>query len=183
VIKKIGSWKSAYLYDPAQLILKSTTPLGATTYSALSLGFGISNIVGTPTTFFLSVTPSIDITSYFVVKFPNNFISDQFNIFKPNCTLTSFEIFTRSNLLRIYPQGGVHKKGININYTITNFPSTESAIPSSIYSITVEGYSNYKQVNTQIYPLSFQSFPCQMKLKIIDYTSPYIFEENLTYTF
>ena len=85
--------------------------------------------------------------------------------------------------MRIYPSGGVHAKNINIVYTITGFPSSQYAFSFSSAPAIVEGYSGYKQVQRTTVNMSFQSLPCDLGVSLITISSPYSYDQSVTYKF
>jgi hypothetical protein len=147
VLHKKGSWQESFLYNPEGLVLKQTSNLAVVGLNYLDIGYVGINQVNKCSTFYLAVNPSVDITTYFVVKLPLGFVNANYSLFNSSCDNGKAEIFYRSNLIRIYPNGGVHHSGILINYTISNFPSTAYVIDSSFFPIYFEAYSNFKQMH------------------------------------
>lgn len=89
VLRKVGSWKQSFLYNPEQLILKATSNLAIAPFNFVDVGYIGANRVNKPTVFYLTINPSIDVTTYFIVKFPPDFISNQYNIFPYSCAQAS----------------------------------------------------------------------------------------------
>lgn len=85
--------------------------------------------------------------------------------------------------MRIYPSGGVHAKNMNIVYTITGFPSSQYAFSFNSVPVIVEGYSGYKQVQRTSINMSFQSLPCDLSVSLITISSPYSYDQSVTYKF
>jgi hypothetical protein len=86
LLKQMDNWRQGYLYNPQQLTLHQTSPLSTTTFLSISLGYLGINTVGEPASFQLTIQPRVDITSYFVVKFPYSFISNEYQLFDPQCS-------------------------------------------------------------------------------------------------
>ena len=138
VLRQKGTWKHGYLYNPEQLTLKSTSPLSTTPFVAVDVGYVGLNQVSNPIIFELTVTPAVDITSYFVVKLPSDFVHNDSLLFNPSCLQADqIDIFYRSDLVRIYPLGGTHFGGTSLTYTIQGFPSTQYAFDFAIWPITI----------------------------------------------
>lgn len=51
ILKRVGSWKEGYLYNPQQLTFKQTSSLSATLFQSVNVGYLGANAVGQPTTF------------------------------------------------------------------------------------------------------------------------------------
>lgn len=70
----------AYLYRPISKLMLDTTDLAATTFTTSSVTYPGSNVVLTPTTINITVTPTYNVktTDYFVVRFPMNTV-DPYN--------------------------------------------------------------------------------------------------------
>lgn len=81
VLLKIGSWKQSYLYNPESLVFKPSSNLALLSLNSLDLGYVGLNIVGSPSTFYVSVNPSVDINTYFIIKFPSGFLSKNYSAF------------------------------------------------------------------------------------------------------
>jgi hypothetical protein len=68
----MGYYQSANLYDEGGRILMQTSPLATQLPSLLSVNYLPPLIVNTPTTLNFTISPSVSIDSYFVLKFPSN---------------------------------------------------------------------------------------------------------------
>jgi hypothetical protein len=184
VIKQLGSWKEGYLYNPEQLTLKQTYPLSTTAYSSVSVGYFGMNEVGKPTTFQLTVTPSVDVTTYFVLKFPTDFLHNSSGLFAPACAQAArVDVFYRSDVVRVYPLNGVHLAGISVTYNISGFPSTQYVMPAANWPILIEAYSGYRQVHRKVVNMGFYSVACVLPFTILTVSSPYAFEQSVNFTF
>lgn len=138
LLKQVGSWKQGYLYNPQQLILRQTYPLLTTSFGFISLGYIGINTVGRPSSFSITITPNVNITTYFVIKFPADFISNEYELFNVSCSSADrIEVFFRSDIVRIYPLNGIHKSGVSVNYTITGFPSSQYSFSFAVWPILV----------------------------------------------
>jgi len=60
------------MYNPAQLLFLATSPYSAVLPTALSISYTGQNIVFEPATIQITVTPTANINSYFVLKFPKD---------------------------------------------------------------------------------------------------------------
>jgi hypothetical protein len=183
VLHKVGSWKQSYLYNPESLVFKRTSNLALLSLNSLDLGYVGSNKVGSPSTFYIVFNPSVDITTYFLVKFPMGFLNRNYTAFSYNCAQGYVQIFYRSDLIRIYPNNGIHQKGVTINYTISNFPSTDYVMDLQSYPIVFEGYNSYKQIHRQTVNLMFQSYACGVTFGLLSASSLYSYDTNVNYTF
>lgn len=129
--------------------MHQTGNLATVPVNYLDLGYSSIIIVGSPTTFYLTINPSIDINTYFVIKIPLDLISSQYNLFNYSCAQADrVDIFYRSGVVRIYPLNGVHVKGVQITYIITNFPSVQYVMTFLNWPVTIEAYNNYRQVHS-----------------------------------
>lgn len=54
-LRKVGSWKQAYLYNPEQLLLTATSNMATTLCNFLDIGYLTATTVGSPTTFYVTV--------------------------------------------------------------------------------------------------------------------------------
>lgn len=70
ILKKVGDYREAFLYNPTKKILLSTSPLSTVAPTLLDIQYTGSKTVGMPTTLEITLTPNIDINSYIVLKFP-----------------------------------------------------------------------------------------------------------------
>jgi hypothetical protein len=73
------------MYNPAQLLLLATSPYSAVSPTALSIAYTGQAVVLLPATIRIVVTPTVNINSYFVLKFPTNGINDEYSRFNPLC--------------------------------------------------------------------------------------------------
>ena len=90
VLYKIGSWQQSYLYNPEGLVLKQTSNLTTLPVNFVDIGYAGINRVGQDSTFYLAVNPSVDITSYFVVRLPDGFINPNYTLFNSSSSNCNF---------------------------------------------------------------------------------------------
>lgn len=76
MLKKVGDTKVAFLYNPTKKVLLSTSVLSTTLPTQLSLVYNSPRVINTPTVVNLTITPTITINSYFVLKFPTDGLND-----------------------------------------------------------------------------------------------------------
>jgi hypothetical protein len=86
-------------------------------------------------------------------------------------------------VVRVYPLNGTHRAGIVESYLITGFPSSQYAFDFAIWPITVEAYSNDRQVHNASINMNFHSYPCELNFKLITISSPYSYDQNVDYAF
>jgi hypothetical protein len=67
-------------------MLKQTSNLMVLPVNFVDIGYAGINRVGANSTFYLAVNPSVDITSYFVVKLPSGFINPNYTLFNSSST-------------------------------------------------------------------------------------------------
>lgn len=70
VLHRIGYTESVNLYDEGGKVLMITSPLQTAKPTQLFISYVPPLIAHLPTTLNFTITPSIDINSYFVLKFP-----------------------------------------------------------------------------------------------------------------
>jgi hypothetical protein len=74
--------------------------------------------------------------------------------------------------------------GVSQTYTISLFPPPTYAIGPVNWNITVEAYSNLKQVNTQVFSISnFQVQTCPFTFMLVSVSSVYTYDTSVTYIF
>jgi hypothetical protein len=151
-----------------------TSGLSTTLPSQVSILYNSPRVINSPTILNFIITPSVTVDSYFVLKFPLNAFNAEYQLFPTRCSLASrVDIFYRSNVVRIYPLTP-HLNGTMMSYVITGFPSPKYAMGPIPWNVTVEAYSNLKQVNSQIYTIpNFEMATCRLSFGIISATSPY----------
>ena len=65
--------------------LKKTSNIAVLPLNYLDLGYVGINKVGSNSSFYLAVNPSVDINTYFVVKLPDGFINPNYTLFNTSC--------------------------------------------------------------------------------------------------
>ena len=123
LLRKVGYSTEAYFYNPGHELIMETTALQATAPTSASVQYNSTLTINLPTTLNFTITPTVDIDDYFVLKFPENGISNKYYLFSPSCSnCQQVDIFHRSNVIRIYPST-THTANTSVSYTITDFPS------------------------------------------------------------
>lgn len=127
----------ANLYDEGEKVLLPTSAFSAPSPSQLLISYIPPIIVKTPTTLNFTITPTADINSYFVLKFPQGGLNDDYSLFSPACSLASkIDVYYRSDVVRVYPLTP-HLANTTRNYLITGFPTSSYAIGPLLWNITV----------------------------------------------
>ena len=121
--KKVGFLNEAYFYNPAHEIIMETSQIQSSTPTSTTVEYNSTLTVNLPTTLTFTITPTVDIEDYFVLKFPSNAISNKYYLFNPSCSnCQQIDVFYRSDTIRIYPHSP-HPANTSISYVITEFPS------------------------------------------------------------
>lgn len=76
MLKKVGDNRTAFLYNPTKKVLMSTSLYSSVPPSSLSVTYNSPRIVNSPTILNFTITPTVDINSYFVLKFPVDGLND-----------------------------------------------------------------------------------------------------------
>jgi len=76
MLKRIGDNKTAFLYNPTKKVLMSTSALSTTPPTQLYVMYNSPRVVNSPTILNFTITPTVDINSYFVLKFPTDALND-----------------------------------------------------------------------------------------------------------
>lgn len=76
LLKKVGDNKTANLYNPTKKVLMSTFALNTVLPTSLSVVYNSPRIINSPTILNFTITPTVDINSYFVLKFPQDGLND-----------------------------------------------------------------------------------------------------------
>lgn len=118
-------------------MLLSTSALSTVLPTQLSIVYNSPRIANNPTILNFTITPTVDINSYFVLKFPKDGLNDEYKLFSPSCSLASrIDVFYRSDVVRIYPSTP-HLAGTSRSYVITGFPTPLFALGPLPWNITV----------------------------------------------
>lgn len=76
MLKKTGENKTAFLYNPTKKVLMSTSAYSSALPTAISLSYSSPRVINSPTILNFTITPSVNINSYFVLKFPEDGLND-----------------------------------------------------------------------------------------------------------
>ena len=114
-----------------------TSALSTTLPSQVSIVYNAPRVINSPTILNFTITPSVTVDSYFVLKFPLNAFNAEYQLFPTTCSLASrVDVFYRSNVVRIYPLTP-HTNGTMRSYVITGFPSPKYAMGPIPWNVTV----------------------------------------------
>lgn len=184
LLKKVGDNRTANLYNPTKKVLLSTSAISTVLPTSLSVVYNTPRVINSPTILNFTITPTVDINSYFVLKFPADGLNDEYQLFTPACSLaTRIDVFYRSDLVRLYPST-THLAGTTRSYVITGFPSPKFTYGPAPWNITVEAYKDLKQANTQLFIIpGFEMASCLFSFGIMLLTSPYTYDTEVIYTF
>lgn len=89
MLKRVGESKTAFLYNPTKKVLMSTSAYSSVLPTQLSLVYSSPRVINSPTTLTFTITPTVDINSYFVLKFPEDGLNDEYQLFNPSCAFAS----------------------------------------------------------------------------------------------
>lgn len=76
MLKRVGDNKTAFLYNPTKKVLMSTSALSTIPPTQLYVMYNSPRVVNSPTILNFTITPTVDINSYFVLKFPAEALND-----------------------------------------------------------------------------------------------------------
>lgn len=106
----------AYLYRPTSKLMFNTTTLSTTSFTSYLITYPGNNVVLTPTTLNLTLTPTYNVktTDYFVVTFPTSTI-DPFNPTAITCSNCQVQMYYKAGVMRIYPNTAI-ASGVTVSY-------------------------------------------------------------------
>lgn len=176
--------EQAYLYRPISKLMLNTTDLATVPFTACSVTYPGNNVVLTPTTLNVSVTPtySMATTDYIVLTFPMNTI-DPNNPVAVTCSNCRIYIYYKSGVARLYPLAPV-AAGTPVTFSLVGFPTSAYALPNVTLTVKVDGYLNGKQKNSNNITLMRLVEKCVLSSGSVTFASSLNGGEiNVTYVF